>query len=51
MKLNIDKSKTKMMGLRLSEEDYKAIQKIAKKEGVPQTEIARALINGALKEL
>jgi len=51
MKLNIDKSKTRMVGIRLSEQTYQQIQKIAKKEQVPQTEVCRALIDGALKEL
>jgi len=40
-----------MVGVRLSENDYNEIQKISKKERVPQTEVCRALISAALKEL
>ena len=51
MKIKINKSKTKMLAIRLSEADYNEIQKMATKEKVPQTEICRALISAALEEI
>lgn len=51
MELNINKNKSKMIGVRVGEEDYQKILAMAKEEGVPQTEIARALISASLKEL
>ena len=51
MKLQINKSKVRMVGVRLSEESLKEITKLAKKENVAQTEIIRSLIDAALKEI
>mgnify|MGYP001606252387 FL=1 len=51
MKLKINKNKPKMIGVRLSEEDYKTIQEMAEKEKVPQTEIIRAIVSAGLKEI
>jgi len=51
MEIHINKKKTKMLGVRISTEAHERITKMATKEGVPQTEVARALIEGALKEL
>ena len=51
MELNINKSKSQMVGLRLTENQLKEIKAIAKKEGVIYTEVIRALIDAALKEM
>ena len=51
MELNINKNKSQMIGLRLAEDQLKEIKAIAKKEGVNYTEIIRALIDAALKEI
>ncbi len=51
MKLEINKSKPKMVGVRLSEESYKKVYQLAKKEDVSISEISKALIEAALKQL
>ena len=51
MKLNINRNKSQMIGLRLAEDQLKEIKAIAKKEGVNYTEIIRALVSAALEEV
>lgn len=45
MKLEIRKNKTKQCGVRLTIEEYGAIEARAKKEGVSCGEIIRAIVN------
>jgi len=45
------KPKTKMTGVRLTEDEYKAVEKLAKEHKESIGETCRVLIVGALKEL
>jgi len=45
------KSKKKMVGVRLTDEEYSAIEKVAKMNEVAIMEASRQLIRASLKEL
>ena len=51
MELKLRKQKTKMTGVRLTENQDKEVKAISKKEGVSVAEVCRALIEAALIEM
>ena len=51
MKLQINRSKPKMIGMRLPDEAFDTTKAMAEKEGVSHAEICRALILAALMEI
>ena len=51
MRLNINKTKSKQVMLRISEETHLIVLDLAEENGVNATEMYRALIDGALEEV
>lgn len=52
MKLEFErKNKTRMIGVRLTDEEYRAVTTIAKKNKVTTSESARQLVRAALKDV